>query len=81
MLGVVMKIVLVSQSGCPRCMLAEDKLRRLGLEYTKTTDVTVIKDIGRADQLKFPVILIDDVVHDYAGAMKKLKEATHEADA
>lgn len=72
-----MKVVVVSKAGCSRCLLLKDKLRRLGVEWEDATGVEARNLAG----MNYPVTIIDGVPHEYAAAMKKLKEMLDEANA
>lgn len=85
-----MKIIVYGKAGCARCEKAKEKLRDVfGLAFEARdlealasaldgwrTDGTIA---ARAEwsrvNLAVPLILIDGVGHDYAGAMRTLKRA------
>jgi glutaredoxin len=64
------EIVLVSKPGCPRCLLAKDKLHRMNLPYRMGN----LGDIGPVEDTDFPVFLIDGERYSYPAAMARLKE-------
>lgn len=66
-----MDIMIVSKPGCPRCLLAKDKLNRMGFSFR---EVAVEDAEIEVQDIEFPVLLLDGIRHTYPSAMARLKE-------
>lgn len=62
-----MQVQVITKAGCARCLLAKDKLKRLGVEYTE-----ILAGPGHTGEA--PIIVIEGVHYSYADAMRVLKE-------
>lgn len=62
-----MQVQVITKIGCARCLLAKDKLKRLGVEYTD-----ILAGPGHVGEV--PMIVIEGIHYSYADAMRVLKE-------
>jgi len=86
-----MTISVYGKTGCGRCTAAKDKLKMMGFKYDEhdlayhtgfhenwRTDGSIEVLAAHADNEALPLIRIGTSFHDYAGAMKVLKDLARE---
>ena len=60
-------IVTLYSTKCPKCKVLEAKLKQKNIEYVEINDVTLMQEKGFKTA---PKLEIDDVVYDFAEAVK-----------
>ena len=89
-----MAIKVYGKEGCGRCTAAKDKLKMMGFKYEEhdlryhtalhdnwRNDGSIELLAAHAEDDSLPLIRIGEKFHDYAGAMKALKELARERKA
>lgn len=64
-------------TGCPKCNVLKKKLDLKKIEYEIITDLTIIKEVGKANNMNtLPILSINDdtIFLDYKSAIKWLEE-------
>ena len=69
-----MKIVLYS-THCAKCNVVKMKLDKANLEYTMIDDQDEVVKFGNSHHItSAPILVVDDKVYDFSGAVKFLNE-------
>ena len=71
-----MKVTIITKVGCGRCLLLKQKLKLMGVLWDEATAIDGLALEGK----QLPITIINGEPYEYAAAIKRVKEITHEDD-
>ena len=72
-----MNAITLFSTNCPKCVVLEQRLRDVGVEFTVCNNMTVMRDRGFVSA---PMLEVDGQMMDFVAAIQWLQSKTNESN-